>query len=253
MDLDISDILADIHSPEPLSQSHLTSTAYIDHQQLTRLWTSERTCPDILPWPTELMQRVMARVRAQITRIEDLAAGIVPTNLSGNSGSRAGNQNLNLTLSILQTDLSRTQFLVRSLLRQRLAKLTKHAAYYLTQLNADTKEHLLAPAEVEFLKQHQALLSALYSASFLEAFPAQLRRLDDTAGGVSMVEGPEGKSAVFVRCLGERWGGSEEDADEDGDGDGGPSGLLRMRRGEVWVVRWEDVRKGVLDGNLELL
>jgi GINS complex subunit 4 len=251
MDLDISDILADVHSSPLSSKDHLASTAHLDHQQLTRLWTSERTCPDLLPWPTELMQRVMARVRAQITRIEDLAAGIVPTNISGNTGS--GNQNLNLTLSILQTDLSRTQFLIRSLLRQRLAKITKHAAYYLTQLNAETKAGLLSPAEGEFLRGHQALLGGLYGASFLEAFPAQLRRLDDTAGGVSMVEGPEGKASVFVRCLGERWGRGEEDEDEDGGRGGGPGGGLRMRRGDVWVVRWEDVKTGVLDGNLELL
>jgi GINS complex subunit 4 len=247
MDLDISDILADVHSSSLSSHDHLASTAHLDHQQLTRLWTFERTCPDILPWPTELMQRVMSRVRAQITRIEDLAAGIVPTNLSGAAGSGSGNQNLNLTLSILQTDLSRTQFLIRSLLRQRLAKLTKHASYYLTQLNADTKADLLAPSEAEFLRAHQALLAGLYGASFLDAFPAQLRKLDDAAGGVSMVEGPEGKGSVFVRCLGEPWGG---DSDEEGLG---PESGLRMKRGEVWAVRWEDVKKGVLDGNLELL
>ena len=246
MDLDISDILADVHSSSLSSQEHLASTAHLDHQQLTRLWTSERACPDILPWPTELMQRVMSRVRAQIRRIEDLAAGIVPTNTAGN----AGNQNLNLTLSILQTDLSRTQFLVRSLLRQRLVKLTQHAAYYLTQLTADTKETLLSPSEVEFLRGHQALLGGLYGASFLEAFPAQLRRLDDTAGGVSMVEGPEGKGSVFVRCLGERW---DSDGGEDEDEDPDRGGGLRMRRGQVWVVRWEDVKKGVLEGSLELL
>src|SRR5277367_4576346 len=104
MELDISDILADVNSSSLSPQDHLASTAHLDHQQLTRLWTSERTCPDILPWPAELMQRVMSRVRAQITRIEDLAAGIAPTNIAGNMG----NQNLNLTLSILQTDLSRT-------------------------------------------------------------------------------------------------------------------------------------------------
>lgn len=257
MELDISDILADVHSSSLSPQDQLASTAHLDHQQLTRLWTSERTCPDILPWPTELMQRVMARVQAQIARIEDLAAGIVPTNMPGHggsgtgSGTGTGNQNLNLTLSILQTDLSRTQFLVRSLLRQRLAKLTKHAAYYLAQLSAaETKETLLSPAEAEFLRGHQALLAGLYGASFLEAFPAQLRRLDDTAGGVSMVEGPEGKASVFVRCLSERWGRSGEGEDDDDDGGGGG---LRMRRGDVWVVRWEDVKKGVLSGSLELL
>ena len=256
MELDISDILADVHSSSLSQQDQLASTAHLDHQQLTRLWTSERTCPDILPWPTELMQRVMARVQAQIARIEDLAAGIVPTNMPGHGGSGTGNQNLNLTLSILQTDLSRTQFLVRSLLRQRLAKLTKHAAYYLAQLSvAETKETLLSPAEAEFLRGHQALLAGLYGASFLEAFPAQLRRLDDTAGGVSMVEGPEGKASVFVRCLSERWGrnGEGEGEGEDDDDDEGGGGGLRMRRGDVWVVRWEDVKKGVLGGSLELL
>src|SRR5271170_3524288 len=259
MELDISDILADVHSSSLSQQDQLASTAHLDHQQLTRLWTSERTCPDILPWPTELMQRVMARVQAQIARIEDLAAGIVPTNMPGHGGSGSGtgtgNQNLNLTLSILQTDLSRTQFLARSLLRQRLAKLTKHAAYYLAQLSvAETKETLLSPAEAEFLRGHQALLAGLYGASFLEAFPAQLRRLDDTAGGVSMGEGREGKASVFVRCLSERWGrsGEGEGEGEDDDDDGGGEGL-RMRRGDVWVVRWEDVKRGVLGGSLELL
>lgn len=256
MDIDISDILDDVHSSHATSSS-LASTAHIDHQHLTRLWTSERTCPDLLPWPTELMYRIMSRVRSQISRIEDLAAGIAPTN---NAAGGGGNQNLNLTLSILQTDLSRTQFLIRSLLRQRLAKLTKHAMYYLTQqqIGGDTKETLLSPAEVEFLKGHQALLGGLYGASFLEAFPAQLRRLDDTAGGASMVEGPEGKQAVFVRCLKGRWGdedrGYVNDEDEDNDDErDGSGGSLRMRRGEVWVVRWEDVRKGVRDGHLELL
>jgi hypothetical protein len=46
-----------------------------------------------------------------------------------------------------------------------------------------------------------------------------------------MVEGPEGASSVFVRCLEERW----------------------KNEVEVWVVRWEDVWKGVLEGELELL
>jgi GINS complex subunit 4 len=255
MDVDISDILADVHASSLSSHDQLASTAHLDHQQLTRLWTSERTCPDLLPWPTELMQRVMSRVRAQITRIEDLAGGIVPpTNRRSGPAGGLGNQNLNLTLSILQTDLGRTQFLIRSLLRQRLAKLTKHAAYYLTQLSADTKETLLlSPAEAEFLRGHQALLAGLYGASFLDAFPAQLRRLDDTAGGVSMVEGPEGKASVFVRCLAERWEGGDDDGEAGGAAAAAAGAELRMRRGEVWAVRWQDVKRGVLDGSLELL
>ena len=246
MDLDIDDILADVHRPtynDTDSFASLASSATLDHQQLTRFWTSERTCPEILPWPTDLMTRVMKRIQSQIAKIEDRAAGIMP---SGKS-----NQNLNLTLSILQTDLSREQFIVRSLLRQRLDKITRYAMHYLT-MEESVKGGLLSKEEVQFLSSHQALLGNFYSASFLSAFPSTLQKLDDKTGGVSMVEGPDGKTAVFIRCLAERWsngvGSSGFDDDDDVDG-----GNLHMQRGQVWVVRWEDVRHGVRNGHLELL
>lgn len=252
MDVDISDILASFSRPQDLSSSRSShhvgddTDTFTDHQLLTRAWTSERCAPDLLPYPTELMARIMARVQAQISRIEDLASGM------GDGGA----QNANLVLSILQTDLSRTQFLVRSLLRQRLAKLTKFAAYYLSRaVESDTKKQYLSPAETAFLRHHQALLSDLYDTSFLNAFPAGLRRLDDASGGVPMVEPPDGGRAVVVRCLSEGVWTNDRDVDESrGDDEGvGASVELSMRRGEVWVVRWRDVRKGVEKGELELL
>ncbi len=240
--MDIDDILAELDRTEPTSNA---SNA-LDHQQLTRFWISERAAPDVLKWPTDLMDRVMARVRQQIEVIEDLTAG------AGMTGSGTSSSNSNLALSILQTDLSRTQYIIRSLLRQRLAKLTKHAMHYLT---LDDKSTLLSAQEQSFLQNHQSLLSNLYGASFLSAFPAQLQRLDDNAGGLNMVEGPDGKKAVFIRCLAERWGSDPlfEDYDADDDEGAGERGALAMRRGQVWVVRWEDVQKGVEKGALELL
>ena len=95
------------------------------------------------------------------------------------------------------------------------------------------------------MRSHQALLSDLYSASFLEALPAGLRRLDDNAGGDRMVEGPDGLEGVFVRCLGEGWDNEDDGGGGEGEGDGTEAMFktgLRMRRGEVWVVRWRDVR-----------
>ena len=93
-----------------------------------------------------------------------------------------------------------------------------------------------------------------------------------------MVEPPDLKATVFVRCLAERWlsvsspststlrarggenwldgstrmGNGEEDLDND-DEDQEDSREFEMMRGQVWVVRWEDVKKGVLSGKLELL
>ncbi|KIW99102.1 uncharacterized protein Z519_00765 [Cladophialophora bantiana CBS 173.52] len=272
MDIDISDILADVSR----SQSYSTSTshqysssdtdAFSDHQLLTRAWISERCAPDLLPYPTELMTRVMARVQAQISRIENLAGGmgdgassLYSNSVDGMTGGKpaTSTQNANLVLAILQTDLSRTQFLVRSLLRQRLAKMTKYATYYLSQyLNSDTKTSTtMSTSEVAFLRHHQALLGELYDSSFLHSLPTGLQRLDDSSGGVPMIEGPDGSKAVVVRCLNEGTWSNERDVDEtrDHEQDEGASVVLRMRRGEVWVVRWKDVRKGVQRGEVELL
>lgn len=247
--MDIDDILADLDQ----SVTPAFSDAALDHQLLTRFWVSERVAPEVLRWPTDLMERVMSRVREQTETIEDMTAGM---DERGASGSTTITSHSNLVLSILQTDLSRTQYMVRSLLRQRLAKLTRHAMHYLTLNGKEkTEDQLLSPQEQSFLQNHQTLLSDLYAASFLSAFPPRLQRLDDNAGGLNMVEAPDGRKAVFVRCLAERWTniGSNKDLDEEEEARAAESGTLFMRRGQIWVVRWEDVKKGIDLGALELL
>lgn len=187
------------------------------------------------------------------------------------------NPTLNLKLCILQTDLARTQYLIRSLLRQRLAKLTKHSMHYLLLISPHHQQSQppsqqssqqrpedsvpdpssaadpspLSPQEAAFLHAHQTLLARHYGASFLNSFPPQLRRLDDNAGGTSMVQGPETKEVVFVRCLAEEVPivfppeeGAEFQEEEYG---------ATMRIGEVWVVRWEGVKKAWERGEVEIL
>ncbi|KAL4895403.1 hypothetical protein BDV59DRAFT_173841 [Aspergillus ambiguus] len=262
--MDIDDILAavdrdDVSTPE---------SATLDHQLLSRFWVAERGVSELLPWPAPLMDRVMTRVRKQIETIEDLAASSDPYS------SNSNNPTLNLKLSILQTDLSRTQYLVRSVLRQRLAKLTKHSMHYLQLVSTNpqptpdpasqqqqqpedsipdltdvTDPAPLSGPEVSFLRAHQTLLAGHYGASFLSSFPPQLRRLDDNAGGTSMVQGPDLREAVFARCL----------ADEvrvvvpPGDGVDEEQYGTTMRMGDVWVVRWEGIKDAWQRGDVEVL
>ncbi|EEH47583.1 uncharacterized protein PADG_03667 [Paracoccidioides brasiliensis Pb18] len=288
--MDIDDILASIDRPGFSSPE----ATVLDAQQLTRFWVSERGVPELLPWPGPLMERVMERVRRQIEKIEDLTASASdPTSAISNPTK---NPTLNLKLSILQSDLSRTQYLIRSILRQRLAKLTKHSLHYLLlsapppsshpnssqsqqqssqatfntptptlpptastthtyQLNKDTKHPLLSAQESAFLQNHQSLLTAHYNSCFLSTFPSQLRRLDDNAGGISMIQGPETKEVVFVRCLVEEVRiviAAGEEAGSSSYGGGDIYGR-RMRRGEVWVVRWEGVKEAWGKGEVEVL
>ena len=273
MDIDISDILASVSRPStthhrsshggpPTPYLPDTST-FTDHQLLTRAWTSERCTPELLPYPASLMNRMLERVAAQIERIEELASGGADT--SGSREKEREGANVNLVLSILQTDLSRTQFLVRSLLRVRLGKLGRWAGYYshlLSQLQdeeggADTSEAgqglrakgLLSTPEAQFLQKQQLLLKGFYEGSFLSSFPGKLKRLDEGGTGEGgMLEGPGGEGVVVVRCLVEEgWGNEDQMGQED------VKNELRMRRGEVWVVRWGDVRGGVVKGELEVL
>ena len=105
--------------------------------------------------------------------------------------------------------------------------------------------HLLSPLEAQYLERHQALLSAHYDASFLSAFPKALQKLDDTSGGISMVDAPDADAAVFCRVLRDagtvKVFGAEESVDVD------------LNRGDIWVLRWQAVREMVERGDVELI
>lgn len=63
--MDIDDILAsvdrdNINGPE---------SATLDHQLLTRVWVAERAVSELLPWPTGLMDRMMERIRGQVSSL----------------------------------------------------------------------------------------------------------------------------------------------------------------------------------------
>jgi GINS complex subunit 4 len=107
----------------------------------------------------------------------------------------------------------------------------------------------LSREEATFLYSHQSLLASHYSSSFLASFPPQLRRLDDNAGGTSMVQGPDTKEVVFVRCLVDQVTvvvPPDDTLDEEEKG-------TTMRMGQVWVARWEGVKKAWERGEVEVL
>jgi GINS complex subunit 4 len=59
---DIADILASV------SGGPLIPQATLDLQALTRAWVNERTAPELLPYPAELVDRTMERVAKQVCR-----------------------------------------------------------------------------------------------------------------------------------------------------------------------------------------
>lgn len=102
----------------------------------------------------------------------------------------------------------------------------------------------LSASELQYANSHQTLLESHYRSSFLSQFPTSLQRLDDTAGGISMLEQPDTDTAVFVRALRDIEAPIViEGTDTD----------FEMRRGDVYVVRWSAVREHVMSGDAELI
>ncbi|KAF3911877.1 hypothetical protein AA313_de0209886 [Arthrobotrys entomopaga] len=217
--MDISDILREFDAENAPSNSK-------DYEDLLKWWINERAAPEILQYQDDLVERIMNRVRRQIETIEDQ---------TGNLDPRA-----NFQLIIIQTELERVKFLIRSYLRTRIAKIDKHALHI---LSTPTLRHLLSPSEQTYLKTHQALLNELYLSSFLKNFPENLRRLDDSAGGISMVEEPDLDSAVFLRVV--------RDVDIEIAWEGGET--VPMRAGDVYVIRYSAVKEAVKKGDVELI
>ncbi|KAF2031111.1 GINS complex, Sld5 component [Setomelanomma holmii] len=225
--MDIDDLLAEVVVDATPRETR-------DLHELTRSWVAERVAPELLPWPADLMDRVLERIRKQIELVEDQTGNMDPKT--------------NFELIIIQTELERFKFLVRSLLRARIKKIDAHPLHVqaLHAASLNTPQPLFSPSEHQYLTSHQTLLSTHYSSSFLGQFPVSLQRLDDTTGGISMIDKPDEDKAVFARALRDIGDIFVEGTDR----------RFEMKRGDVWVVRWSAIRQWVVGagtGDVELI
>ena len=130
MRMDIDDLLAE------LDQDGLPQETR-DLHELSRAWVTERSAPEILPWPASLMERVLDRIRRQVWLLRYLADyntvadwRVVASKIelveeqTGNIDPKT-----NFRLIITQTELERFKFLVRSFLRARIAKVVHPRCY----------------------------------------------------------------------------------------------------------------------------
>lgn len=147
----------------------------------------------------------------------------------------------NFALIVIQTELERYRYLVRSYLRARIAKIDKHTLHY---LSTDELRSRLSEMELAYATRHQALLHNHYLSSFLSSFPNNLQNLNDAAGGISMIETPDLESAVFVRLLKDAFvEGRGVDTDQAQD----------MKESDIVILRWSDAKPLVEAGSAELV
>lgn len=147
----------------------------------------------------------------------------------------------NFALIVIQTELERYKFLVRSYLRARIAKIDRHTLHY---LSTDALRARLSEMELAYATRHQALLHNHYLCSFLSSFPPGLQNLNDTAGNVTMVDSPDLDSAVFIRLLRNAMV-TGHGVDDDG--------TVEFEENNILILRWSDAKPLVDSGKAELV
>ena len=74
--MDIDDLLAEVSADSIPRETR-------DLQELTRAWVAERVAPELLPYPEELMERVLERIRKQVCILAGVGLELSNTRGSG--------------------------------------------------------------------------------------------------------------------------------------------------------------------------
>eukprot|EP01137_Pigoraptor_chileana_P035953 Opistho-2@30765 len=193
--------------------------------RLKEAWRNEKSAPELLQYEEELVALLLAEVAAQddvVTQRQENVAEAFFGNL-------------------LQMEVDRVKFVLRSYLRTRLRKIEKHAFHVLKHRDERTK---LSEHELKFTRDLVDEMARHVMASALDRFPAQFRKLDDEISPEgSMVTAPNMDAFVFVRVLETQGNFALGDADV----------TVDLERGDLYICRYDPIRPLLHEGKVALL
>ncbi|BFZ65140.1 hypothetical protein YB2330_006303 [Saitoella coloradoensis] len=221
-DTDLGFSLTDILNDRPPTS---TPSSTADINSLTQSFISERLSPELLPFETDVLDRVMSRVQSMILPIEEAMS----EQAKGHGGG-------GFRVVLMQTELELHTLRTQSLITR------------------------LSRTEKQYAQKHFALLTQHYRAVFLGALDPQLWNSDDNTAGVSMIGTPDLNGAVSVRMGRDVEAGGGGDGDGDvlsftmgARGEGGEEEMVELRDGAIYLMRWSVIRKWVVSGDVELI
>ena len=140
---------------------------------------------------------------------------------------------------LYQREIDRVVYMLKSYLRTRLIKITRHAKYILSQPELQAR---LSEAEAELVaKPYANLVDNHLERSFLNNLPKQLRKLKGKHGELSLVPEPDLNEYIFCHVLESL--GQVEILDES----------LDMQAGEIFAVRYNTIKEFLSQGKVHLV
>lgn len=157
-----------------------------DVERLTRAWVRERGTDALLAWEGDVVDSLFDKLEQQ-------------QNLVGTLRSDPDtSEEEHFKLVLVETEMERVKFLVRSYVRSRLYKIEKYSHHIVM---TPELHPLLSGAELAHAQRYTDLLHAHFQHSVLDSLPEWLRKMDDTYGdGLSMVSRPNPNIPVLVYC-----------------------------------------------------
>ncbi|GMK53718.1 hypothetical protein CspeluHIS016_0103040 [Cutaneotrichosporon spelunceum] len=196
-----------------------------DMRRLGQALARERGTPAILDWEAELVGMLLDKLEQQGKMMATLRA------------DPSTSEEEHFRLVLVQTEMERGKWLIRSYVRARLHKIEKFAQY----ITATPELHSrLSGAELSHARRYAVLVGQHYSRSVLDSLPDWLRRLDE-GGAVPMIAQPNLAQPVLV-YIRQDCGEIALEGDEVAELAKGSTHLVRYDLVERWVqLGWAEV------------
>jgi GINS complex subunit 4 len=226
--MDFNDILQEFDRETRPFKYNASASKRSDLDELIHAWISERMSPELLDYKELLIERILSRIRAQIEFIEMNSIEL-----------QSGEKDIKLQLMVIESELDRVNFILRSYLRTRLCKVDTYTIHI---RNSEELIQRLSPDETRYMENHFRALVELYNALFLAQLPEQLQALDDRGGGISMIEEPDLEKPVFIKVVDDVLEGiviGDEKID--------------LVQGSIYLIRYSAVQSYVHGGDVLLI
>ncbi|KLT41169.1 GINS complex, Sld5 component [Cutaneotrichosporon oleaginosum] len=197
-----------------------------DVRRLGRALAKERGTPALLDWDADLVGTLLDKLEQQGKMMSTLRA------------DPSTSEEEHFRLVLVQTEMERAKWLVRSYVRARLHKIERYAQHIATTPELHAR---LSGGELAHARRYADLIARHYSSSVLDSLPEWLRRMDESSGGVSMVTKPNHAQPVLI-YIRKDCGELVLDGDEVAELTKGSSHLVRYDLVERWVqLGWAEV------------
>lgn len=207
-------------------------------RRLYRVWCNERASPELLAPPVELLAEVLELVNCQSVRIEAIRE-------SAPSATTAA-----FVDCLYQMDLERVKFVLKSLLRCRLAKIERGWAAFQPVWNphgrAEEQLARLMPVEREYLDAFAANIVSALGEAVLGRLPPDIASLQDPDMlGATPIALPAPLDSHVICRVRQSIGEVVVDLRE--------RSTTSLEAGDIAVLQYQAVRDFVVSGHIELI